>query len=185
MKQMTDTRLREATEADLYFLIEALHKTFLHLKACGKDPYNQGFTETITVEEMETYVREYLDGRKSKTYILHRQGTDIGCILGKIASSHLSASGVGLVGWIGLCYIDERFRGANLCAGMYDALRAWFASKTITIIELSYMAANGAAETTWKRLGFEPFRVVAYTKITDEAPQEVLVDTHSDMKDKA
>jgi len=156
--------LRRATEADLPFLTEALHRTFLFLMAQGEDPYNRGFGD-LTVEEMEGYLLEYLDARKSRSYVLQKSGEDIGCILGKIAPSHLSASGLGLVGWIGLCYVDERHRRENHCVRMYDALQEWFGSHAIETVELSYMAANLTAQSTWRRLGFEPFRVIAYKKI--------------------
>ncbi|WP_345973392.1 GNAT family N-acetyltransferase [Sulfurimonas diazotrophicus] len=156
--------LRRATEEDLPFLTEALHKTFLYLMAQGKDPYCKGFG-ALSVEEMETYLLEYLDERKARTFILQNAREEIGCIMGKIAPSHLSASGLGLVGWIGLCYVDARFRRADHCVRMYEQLQAWFGSMAIDIIELSYMASNLAAQATWEKLGFEPFRVIAYKKI--------------------
>jgi RimJ/RimL family protein N-acetyltransferase len=156
--------LRTASEDDLFFLTEALHKTFLYLAQCGDDPYNQGFSN-ITIEEMEAYALEYLDERKSRTYILQHDQQDIGCIMGQIAPSHLSAAGIGLVGWIGMCYVEEPFRQRDHCTRMFEAMQAWFASKSVTIIELSYMAANETARAAWRRLGFEPFREIAYKKI--------------------
>jgi len=156
--------LRAASESDLLFLIEALHKTFTHLTQCGDDPYSKGFGN-ISIEELESYALEYLDERKSKTYILQKENEDIGCIMGQIAPSHLSAAGIGLVGWIGLCYVDERFRQEEHCTTMYAAMESWFASKSVTIVELSYMAANENARLTWQRLGFKPFRLIAYKQI--------------------
>lgn len=156
--------LRAASKDDLFFLTDALHETFLFLTKCGNDPYNRGFAD-ITVEEMEAYVLEYLDPRKSKTYILQNGQREIGCIMGQIAPSHLSTSGIGFVGWIGMCYVEERSRKQAYCLQMFEAMQAWFASKSVTVIELSYMAANETARQTWKRLGFEPFREIAYKKI--------------------
>jgi len=156
--------LRAASEDDLFFLTEALHKTFLYLTECGNDPYNQGFAD-ITIEEMEAYALEYLEPRKSKTYILQMDNEDIGCIMGQIAPSHLSAAGIGLVGWIGMCYVAEQYRQNEYCTRMFEAMEAWFASKSVTIVELSYMAANETARKTWKHMGFVPFREIAYKKI--------------------
>jgi len=162
-----DVTLRIAAEDDLFFLTEAVHKTFAYLTQCGDDPYNRGFSD-ITIEEMEAYALEYLDPRKSRTFIAQHAQQEIGCIMGQIAPSHLSAAGIGLVGWIGLCYVDEAYRQQSHCTRMFEALQAWFASKAVSIIELSYMAANETARTTWKHLGFEPFREIAYKKIGSE-----------------
>ena len=64
-----------------------------------------------------------------------------------------------------MCYVEERFRQKAYCLQMFEAMQAWFAAKSVTVIELSYMAANETARQTWKRLGFEPFREIAYKKI--------------------
>jgi len=159
-----DTELRSAGEEDLLFLVEALHKTFLFLSKCAEGPYYEGFS-ALSVDAMETYALEYLDTRKAKTLILQRNGEDIGCIMGKIAPSQIGAADIGLVGWIGLCYVDEAHRGGEQCTLMYRAMEEWFASKSIGTIELSYMAANESARSAWERLGFEPLRVIATKSI--------------------
>ena len=158
------SELRTAGEEDIFFLTSALHKTFLFLSECGEGPYYSGFDE-LSVDAMESYALEYLDQRKSRTFILTLEGEDVGCIMGKIAPSQVAAAGVGLVGWIGLCYVEEAHRGGEHCSRMFEAMQRWFASKSIGIIELSYMAANPSARTTWERLGFEPLRVIAYKTV--------------------
>ena len=159
------TELRTAGKEDLFFLVEALHKTFLYLSECAEGPYYEGFA-TLSVDAMEAYALEYLDTRKAHTLILQRDSEDIGCIMGKIAPSQIGAADIGLVGWIGLCYVDEAHRGGEQCAQMYRAMEQWFASKSIGTVELSYMAANESARSAWERLGFEPLRIVA-TKTID------------------
>ncbi|MHC3994188.1 GNAT family N-acetyltransferase [Thiomicrolovo sp. ZZH C-3] len=158
------SELRTAGEEDLFFLVEALHKTFLYLSECAEGPYYEGFA-ALSVDAMETYALEYLDTRKARTLILRQEGEDIGCIMGKIAPSQIGAADIGLVGWIGLCYVDEAHRGREQCAQLYGAMEAWFASKSIGTVELSYMAANESAKSAWERLGFEPLRVIATKSI--------------------
>jgi len=156
--------LRSATQRDLLFLTEALHQTFVYLTECGDDPYSRGF-DGITIEELEEYAFEYLDLHRSRTLILSDDGLDIGCIMGQLAPSHLTAAGIGIVGWIGLCYVNKEYQQSGNCALMYEAIQEWFASKSIRMIELSYMTANDTARETWRRLGFKPFREIAYKMI--------------------
>lgn len=164
-----DTGLRIAGDADLFFLTEALHKTFAYLSTCGDGPYYEGFAE-LSVDAMECYALEYLDPRKARTLILTYNGEDIGCIMGKIAPSQIGAADIGLAGWIGLCYVDEAHRGLNLCARLFEPMQRWFASKSIRSIELSYMAANKSARTAWEQMGFSPLRVIASKTI--DLPEE-------------
>lgn len=156
--------IRRADGNDIFFLVEALHKTFLYLSKCADNAYYRGMTE-VPIESLETFALEYLEEHKARTFILYKDEDAIGCIMGKITSSNLGAAGIGLVGWIGLCYVDERYRGENHCLRMYDTMETWFKSMFIDTVELSYLAANEAAHTTWSRLGFEPLRTIAYKSI--------------------
>ena len=159
-----ETELRSARGEDLFFLTESLQKTFLELAKSGETPYERGFMQ-LSVEAIEAYALEYLDPIKARSFILQYNGRDIGCMMGKIAPSHLSAADLGLVGWIGLCYIEEAFRKEAHCTRLFEAIQTWFASMSVEIIELSYLATNASAKRTWERLGFSPLRVIAYKTI--------------------
>lgn len=160
-----DFRTRTATTDDLFYLTDALHKTFGALSECDADhPYYAGFSN-ISIDDLERFALEHLDARLATTIVLLYDGQAVGCIMGKIAPSQVPASGVGLVGWIGLCHVDEAYRKRGGCTELYTELETWFRSKSIRQIELSYMAANAAARPTWGQLGFSPLRVISGKQI--------------------
>jgi len=158
--------VEQAKEADREFLYEAVRVTLMELHALKSDPYVKGFS-SIHRDDIHDYIDDYFDTIFARSYLLFSDGKPIGCIMGKITKTNLSASGLGFVGWIGECYVQEAYRKRGYCKALFEALQQWFKSKRILHIELSYMAANTQAAESWEALGFQPFRVLAYKQINE------------------
>lgn len=154
----------QAKEEDREFLFEAVRFTLLELHALKSDPYVKGFA-SIHRDDIHNYVDEYFGTIFARSYVLFSDGDPIGCIMGKITKTNLSASGLGFVGWIGECYVKEAYRNKGYCKELFEALQQWYKSKGIMHIELSYMAANSQAAHNWAALGFSPFRILAYKSL--------------------
>lgn len=111
---------------------------------------------------------EYIDQSHAVGLIAAVDGSDAGVLLGMIQASNMPFCIREPVGYISICWVDENHRNNGIASQLVADAEKWFASKQVKLVELSYFAQNVIAETSWKKLGYNPFRVHAYKELGQE-----------------
>jgi GNAT superfamily N-acetyltransferase len=156
--------MRIADQNDLNFLAECFIKISIFMKSDINDIFLSSLPSEIDNSVLKL-ASDYLDNDNALALIYENNEKPVACLLGMISLSSFPAANIGKVGNISLCWVEPEFRNSGIASQLVRYAETWFQEKGISIVELSYMAKNHLAETSWARLGYEPFRVFAYKQL--------------------
>ncbi|MEM6987398.1 MAG: GNAT family N-acetyltransferase [Pseudomonadota bacterium] len=156
--------IRDASPDDIDYIASCYGKLSQHIKSESAGEYIDGLPEQVDDETL-ALAESYLDERQARALIAEAGGAPIACIATRIQPSSFPPSGVGDVGHIGLAWVEPDWRAQGVAAALLAEVEIWLEARKVDLMELSYLSANTGAETAWRALGFEAFRVHAYKRI--------------------
>ncbi len=155
---------REATKEDIPLLIKWLELLINHTQTATNDPYISNLEPNYD-EVHEPFFLNAIQNDKGKIYIFEEEGISKGFIYGSITAPFLEVSSITSIGQINICWVDEKYRKQGIASELVRCIEQWFQSRGIGYIDLHYLVGNMEAEESWKRMGYEPYRVASRKKL--------------------
>ncbi|MGR9099985.1 MAG: GNAT family N-acetyltransferase [Gammaproteobacteria bacterium] len=153
--------IRKASRDDLAFVCCCIIDISRHLKAGENDLYIAALPDEVD-ESLRNWAEQYLADDGDLGLIAESDGMPVACLLAEITGSAFPLAGLGKVGHIGVCWVNEDFRKSGIAARLAAFAEQWFRGKGVAVVEVAYLAKNELAEAAWGSLGYRPFRVFAY-----------------------
>ena len=146
-----EVTLRQARESDIPLL-----KLFQKKLVDSERP----FDPTIPREgEIEYYsLKELLESKEVNFLVVEAEKKIVGCGFGEIRKNVEWARSK-RIGYIGLMFVEEEFRGNKIGKMLVDRLCEWFKEKKVGDIRLKVLKKNIKAISLYQRAGFEEFIV--------------------------
>ena len=101
------------------------------------------------------YLQENLGGDGVSVYVAEAEGQVVGYTFGQILRRPTLQSGD--CGYVADLCVREDYRGQGIGRRLYERLRAWFVSRSVSAIEVQVVRANPASQTFWRKMGFQDF----------------------------
>ena len=158
--------MRHAQRQDLDYLTEAFIAIGLHMKKSASDPYIDNLPVAANATERELAL-QFIARQDAIALVEEADARPVACLLGNLAESSFPPSNLGKVGHIVVCWVEANYRRRGIAQKLVETAERWFHEHGATLVELSYMANNTDAQASWQRLGYQPYRVFAYKKISD------------------
>ncbi|MBV9851371.1 MAG: GNAT family N-acetyltransferase [Armatimonadetes bacterium] len=148
---MTDILIREATARDLPE-IGGLWRELQQASAAAEPRLRPN---AQAADWFLSYLRGQLDCDTVAVYVAETKGVVVGYTFGQIMQRPTLLTRE--CGYIADLCVRADFRGRGLGRRLYERLRAWFLSRGIESIEVQVVRANPAAQTFWRKMGFNDF----------------------------
>ncbi len=147
-----DIKLRVATLADLETLERFQDKLV---------SFEKSFDPTIPKTGKVHYynLKELIQASNVCFLIAHADKEIAGCGFAQIRKNDAAWAAVKQTGYIGLMFVDEKFRGKKIGTLIIQKLLEWFSERTIFDIRLKVYAENLAAIHAYEKCGFKNFVV--------------------------
>ncbi len=141
--------LRSANLSDLNTLKNFQKRLVIHER-----PFDPGIPKK---EEVEYYdIRELIEANNVNFLVIEIDNKIIGCGFGQIRKNDDWAANK-IFGYIGLMFVDDKFRGQKIGKLIVDELVKWFKEKNVFDIRLKVYEKNISAVNAYKKYGFEHF----------------------------
>ena len=144
--------IREANLNDMDSLVELGQILSMHERM--SDPY----LKPISKQHTENKYSQEIKNPNSKFFVFEHEDKIVGYIYGFIKKPPSHISGHKIIGYIEACIVKETYRGKNISRKLTNALKDWFKSKDVSLVELGVYADNESLEV-WKKLGFKPHHI--------------------------
>lgn len=156
--------IRQAVEDDIPHLVEWMKKLVLHAQETSHDPYIVNIAEGYEAEFAPLFLN-VINSDSGVIYIAEEQDIPVGFILGNITTPFLKASAIKSIGQIELCWVEKNTRKKGVARKLCSRIELWFKEAGIQYIDLHYLAGNDEAEMSWKKLGYQPYRITSRKEI--------------------
>ena len=156
--------LRSAENRDTVYLAQCFVNIALHLKSICRNAYVNGLPGQVN-EYLVGYLASFIMDEDAGAFICEDDRKRVGCIVFRIEETSFPPSGIGKVGNITACWVEDAYRRRGVAARLVSATESWFKENGITNVELSYLACNTVAEPAWREMGYRPFRVFSHKTI--------------------
>lgn len=156
--------MKTATTDDIAFLASCFANLALHLKGTSQALYVRELPSEVDDRAMAMAAR-FVEAQDATAFIEDADGYRAGAILCEIRPSAFPPSGLGNVGHISACWVEPQYRKAGVASRLVAAAEHWFAEQGVSCVELSYLAGNELAAQSWKKLGYEPFRIFSFKQL--------------------
>lgn len=164
--------MKTATTDDIAYLATCFANLALHLKGTSQALYVRDLPSEPDDRTMAMAAR-YVEAQDATAFIEYADSCRAGAILCEIRPSTFPPSGLGKVGHISACWVESQYRKAGVASRLVAAAERWFAEQGVSCVELSYFAGNELAAQSWKKLGYEPFRVFSFKQLQRCSNQEL------------
>lgn len=156
--------MRRATLNDLDYIAKSLIDLSLFIKAQGSNIYIDNLPEIVDDFTLKI-AKDILEDKNSLTLIYEINSKAVACISATIDNTSFYPSRIGKVAFVGMCWVDEEYRGKNIASKLLSKIEKWAKQYSIKTLELSYVVENLIAKNAWRKMGFKPFRTFAYKSI--------------------
>jgi len=163
---MDSTTTRLAAKIDADYLAQCLINIATYLQLENDNLYVSGLQSKVD-ESILRFVKTFIENDDAIALVAEKNEDKIACLLARISKTAMPESGVGRVGNIILCWVEDEHRKSGLARQLVQQAETWFKQHDIEVVELSYMPQNIPAEIAWASLGYTPFRVFSYKKLDD------------------
>ena len=137
--------IRIATDSDLDVLNSFQDKLVI---------FERPFDVTIKKTRVRYYsIKRYLRSEKCVVYVVEDGGKAIGCGLGELKKEE-GWSINDYIGYIGLLFIEDGYRGKGYGKELVQKLTDWFKEKKVTDVRLKVYAQNSKAIEAYEKMGF-------------------------------
>jgi len=118
--------------------------------------YERPMDSTIAVDADGYYdIESLLTDPDTHLLVAEDAGSLSGCSFGQIRpADHWAAHE--RIGYIGMVYVHDDYRGRGICSMMFERLEAWFRSRAVHELRLEAYARNPSAHKAYLKSGFEP-----------------------------
>lgn len=157
--------MRRAIHSDLNFVAQAFINICIDIKMQAEDIYSDGLPTQIDESTLKI-ASDYIHHSQAIVLIKEINKQPIACLAAKIEPSSFTAAGIGEVGQIAICWVKQNYRRQSIATELVEVAEKWFQTQGIDVIELSYLAQNTLAAQAWKGLGYTPFRVFSYKRLS-------------------
>lgn len=153
--------MREASTSDRDYIAQCFVDISQYLKSQASDIYIDGLPDALDEGILEL-TDSYINDADAIVLIKECENIPVACIAARIEGTSFSSSGIGTVGHIALCWVAKEHRAQNIGKELVREVEDWLLNRGINVVELSYLAQNTLAETSWRKIGYVPFRVYSH-----------------------
>ena len=146
-----DIKIRPAKISDLLFL-----ENFQQQLVDFEKPFDQSIPKTGKVEYYN--LKELLESEETNFLVAENESRVIGCGFGQIRKDNYWSVNE-KIGYVGLVFVEEGFRGNGIAKLIVDKLIDWFKEKGISDIRLEVYSENLGALKAYRKCGFKDFSV--------------------------
>lgn len=156
-----DIQLRVATFTDLPTLDKFQDKL-----VSFERPFDPTIPKTGKVQYYN--IKELVQDSKVHFLVAHVDNKIAGCGFAQIRKNDAEWATVKQTGYIGLMFVDEKFRGKKIGSLLIKNLLHWLSEQKITDVRLKVYAENSSAIHAYKKNGFKDFLVEMRIEIEEE-----------------
>ena len=131
-----------------------------HVAQTSADPYLAG-SQNRPIDSYISWFERSINSSTHPIYIAEVDGQAVGFIMGAIASPYTRSAEIKVIGQIDLCWVEPAYRRQGIAKALCTELENLFTQIGIKHIEVQYLLGNHEAETSWQRLGYSPYRIIA------------------------
>ncbi len=124
----------------------------------GLVKFERPFDPTLKKGEIEYYdLQKLLGSAEAYVVVAEIEKKVIGCGFGEIRNDDLSYTNISKFGYVGLMYVEEKYRGEGAGRMIIESVINWFKEKKISEVRLKVYANNKNAIEAYRKNGFQDF----------------------------
>lgn len=125
------------------------------------------FDPTLKAGPVQYYDIEKMIGDEQVRFVVAERGNElIGCGFARIDNAKACLSHAQQA-YLGLMYVDPRYRGQSINGGIVERLKQWCRSKGVTELRLDVYSGNQIALGAYERAGFSKHMIEMRLRISD------------------
>jgi ribosomal protein S18 acetylase RimI-like enzyme len=153
--------IREYRKADYGKVLESIINFQTYIHKIDTDTLSRDFENK---QEAEGYLNQLLDDvekREGYFYVAEESGKVVGFIVGiierysKDSAFYYLTHTSGDIGWIGVIYVNDEFRGRGVAQELITMAKEYLASNGCKRIKLLVLDSNKTAVNVYQKLGFQ------------------------------